>query len=660
MAGEINKRDGEAAREKLALQASELPREPGVYLFKDQKGEIIYVGKALDLRQRVRSYFQKPASFAPRLKVLVEKIAALEFIVTDNEEEAFMLESNLIKAHTPRYNVRFKDDKQYPYLRLNLQEPFPRLEVARRVEGRGYKYFGPYSKAGAVKETIRLIKKLFPLRSCRQPLQVGEARGRPCLNYQIKRCLAPCRGNLPRREYAAVVEQVVLFLEGRMASLLKKMEKEMQRAAGELKFEKAARLRDQLFALQKIREQQKAVTTDLRDRDIIALVELPAGHSLGLFKVRGGKLLGADYFKPVAASADEEPGEIMKAFLRHYYEQAAFIPGELLVSHWPSEKELLAGWLKSQRGNKKVWIRVPQRGEKKALLELLKKNVLLQVEEEEEQTRQKGLALQELARILSLPELPQRIEGYDISHLAGRDTAGAMVVFLEGRPCREEYRRFKIRTAAPGDDYAALTEMLQRRFNWEAPPPATPLNETPAQTIHPPRSPASSLAQPLAGDPVPASVPVSIPAPGPPLPSLVLVDGGQGQLSAAQAVLKEKGYSSLPVVALAEKEEQIYLPREKKPLRLPPAHPALRLLQQIRDEAHRFALAFSRGLVLKSSLASFLGTIPGIGPRRCKALLQHFGGMEALREASPEEIAAVPGVSSVLAERLYRVLQQAD
>ena len=606
MAGEI--------KEQVAAQTLELPREPGVYLFKDRGGEVIYVGKALDLRQRVRSYFLSSTSSSPRLRVLVEKIAAFEFIVTDNEEEAFMLESNLIKEHAPRYNVRFKDDKNYPYLRLNLQEPFPRLEVVRRVEGEGYKYFGPYSKAGAVRETVKLIKKLFPLRSCRQPLQEGETRGRPCLNYQIKRCLAPCRGDLQQREYAAIVEQVILFLEGKMTRLFKKLEKEMLQAAKSLAFEKAARLRDQLSALQKLGEQQKAVTTDLRDRDIIALVELPTGFLLGFFKVRAGKLLGADYFRPLAASDGEDSAEIMKEFLRHYYERAAFIPGELLLSHWPAEKELLAGWLRTKRNNKRVQIKVPQRGEKKALLELLKKNVLLQVQEEEEQTRERGLALQELARIFSLKELPQRIEGYDISHLAGQDTAGAMVVFLKGQPCKDEYRRFKIRTAAPGDDYAALKEMLQRRFSREDGP----------------------------------------------LPSLVLVDGGRGQLSVAGTVLEEKGHSSLPLVALAEKEEQIYLPRKKRPLRLPAGHPALKLLQQVRDEAHRFALAFSRGLVLKSSLASFLETIPGIGPARGKALLQHFGGMEALREASREEIAMVPGISDVIAGKLYEVLQQTD
>ncbi|NLJ57090.1 MAG: excinuclease ABC subunit UvrC [Firmicutes bacterium] len=602
--------------EQVADRAAALPQEPGVYLFKDQNGEVIYVGKALSLRQRVRSYFQKSMTpsprFSRRLQVLVAKIAALDFIVTDTEEEAFILEANLIKTHVPRYNIQFKDDKHYPYLRLNLQEPFPRLEVTRKVEGKGFKYFGPFSRAGAVKETVRSIKKLFPLRSCRRPLQAGAAQGRPCLNFQIKRCLAPCQGNVSAQEYALLVEQVVLFLEGRQEHLLKKMEKEMQAAADDLQFEKAARLRDQLLSLQKVTEQQKAVTTDRQDRDIIAVVELPRGVSVGLFKVRDGKLLGVDNFTPVTAATAEDAGEVMKEFLRHYYGRAAFIPGELLVSHLPAEKELLLSWLQKKRNNKKVKIRVPQRGEKKALLELLKKNVLLQAEEKQGQCRQREAALQELARVLSLPAPPARIEGYDISHLAGQETAGAMVVFLQGQAVKDEYRRFKIRTAAPGDDYAALTEMLQRRFSrgdW-------------------------------------------------PRPALVLVDGGRGQLSAARSALQAAGQGTLPVVALAEKEEQLYLPGKKEPLNLPAVHPALQLLQRVRDEAHRFALSFSRGLQLKSSLASFLETVPGIGPVRRKALLQHFGGLEALRQASREEIAAVPGISSTVAAQLYIKLQQ--
>lgn len=602
--------------ETVAAKAQALPHEPGVYLFKDQKGGVIYVGKARDLRRRVCSYFQKAVSPSPsishRLRVLVGKIAALDFIITDTEEEAFILECNLIKSYAPRYNIQFKDDKHYPYLRLNLQEPFPRLEVVRKIEGKGYKYFGPYSQEKALKETVRLIKRLFPLRSCRQPLQAGTVRGRPCLNYQIKRCLAPCSGVVSPQEYALLVEQVVLFLEGRQDRLLKKIEKEMQAAARGLQFEKAARLRDQYFSLQKISEEQKAVSADRQDRDVIALVEHPQGFSIGLFKVRAGKLLAVDNFTPVRTATAEDAGEIMKAFLRHYYDQAAFVPGEFLVSHLPAEKELLIGWLQKKRNNKKVRLRVPQRGEKKALLELLKKNILLQVQEKQAEARQRERALQELARVLSLPEPPGRIEGYDISHLAGQETAGAMVVFLQGEACRDEYRRFKVRTAAPGDDYAALAEVLQRRFS------------------HAER----------------------------PRPALVLVDGGRGQLSTALAVLREAGQGDLPVVALAEKEEQLFLPGEKEPLNLPAVHPALQLLQQVRDEAHRFALTFSRGLLLKSSLSSFLEAIPGIGPVRRKALLQHFGGLEPLRGASREEIAAVPGISYALAEQLYQKLHR--
>ncbi|RJX29449.1 MAG: excinuclease ABC subunit UvrC [Dethiobacter sp.] len=593
-------------RGSLSSQVGQLPHSPGVYLFKDEQGRVIYVGKALDLRQRVRSYFQKTALHSPRLKALVENISTFSYIVTDSEAEAFVLESNLIKEYSPRYNVQFKDDKHYPYLRLNMEEPFPWLEVARRLEGKGYRYFGPYSKAGAMRETMKLIKKLFPLRSCRQQLKEGEVKGRPCLNHQIKRCLAPCSGSLTQHEYALVLEQVILFLEGRQSYLLKKMEKDMAAAAKALEFEKAARLRDQCYSLQRLMERQKVVTADLKDRDVIALLEIPQGFSVGLFRVRGGKLLGAENFTP-RGTEGAEAGEIMKEFLRHYYDTAASIPGELLLSHMPAEKELLEKWLQKKRENKKVRIKVPVRGEKKALLELVKKNTLLHAQHEGEHSRKQELFLEELRKLLGLPEPPQRIEGYDISHLAGKETVGSMVVFLQGEPWKEGYRRFKIRSAGPADDYAALTEVLQRRFK------------------------NSRL----------------------PFPSLILLDGGQGQLSSALKVLKEKGLNHLPLAALAKEREQIFLPYQRAPLNLPDSHPALKLLQQVRDEAHRFALSLSRKLVKKSSLSSFLESVPGIGPVRRKALLEHFAGMEALTKASLQEIRSVRAMDSASAERLY-------
>ena len=587
-----------------------LPHSPGVYLFKDEAGTVIYVGKALDLCRRVRSYFQKPELHPPRVKALVEKIAALSYVLTDSESEAFVLESNLIKEYSPRYNVQFKDDKHYPYLRLNMSEPFPRLEVARRIEGKGYRYFGPYSSAGAMRETLRLIKKLFPLRSCRRQLKEGEARGRPCLNYQIKRCLGPCRGDITAREYGVVLDQVILFLEGRQSYLLKKIEKDMNAAARALEFEKAARLRDQYYSLQKVMERQKAVATDLKDRDVSALVETPKGFSIGLFRVRRGKLLGAETFV-TRRTKGADSGEVMKEFLRHYYDTAAVVPGELLLSHMPVEKEFLEKWLQQKRGNKKIHLKVPLRGEKKALLELVKKNTLFQAQHDQADSREKELSLEELAALLELPEPPQRIEGYDISHLAGRGTVGSMVVFVGGKPWKEGYRRFKVRTAGPADDYAALAEVLERRFNNSKP-----------------------------------------------LPALILIDGGRGQLSVTCSILEKKGLGHLPVIALAEEREQIFLPQRKAPLDLPDSHPALQLLQQVRDEAHRFALSLSRNLVKKSSFSSFLESVPGIGPVRRKALLEHFGGLEALRKASLEEIKSVRAVDSATAERLYRELQE--
>lgn len=588
-----------------------LPHSPGVYLFKDEAGTVIYVGKALDLCRRVRSYFQKPELHPPRVRALVEKIAALSYVLTDSESEAFVLESNLIKEYSPRYNVQFKDDKHYPYLRLNMSEPFPRLEVARRIEGKDYRYFGPYSSAGAMRETLRLIKKLFPLRSCRRQLTEGVARGRPCLNYQIKRCLGPCRGDITAREYGQVLDQVILFLEGRQSYLLKKIEKDMAAAAKALEFEKAARLRDRYYSLQKVMERQKAVATDLKDRDVIALVETPKGFSIGLFRVRRGKLLGAETFVP-RGTEGADSGEVMKEFLRHYYDTAAVVPGELLLSHMPAEKEFLEKWLQQKRGNKKIRLKVPLRGEKKALLELVKKNTLFQAQQDQADSREKELSLEELAALLKLPEPPQRIEGYDISHLAGRGTVGSMVVFVGGKPWKEGYRRFKVQTAGPADDYAALAEVLERRFN---------------------------------NDKLP-------------LPALILIDGGRGQLSVTCSILEKKGLGHLPVIALAEEREQIFLPQRKAPLDLPASHPALQLLQQVRDEAHRFALSLTRNLVKKSSFSSFLESVPGIGPVRRKALLEHFGGLEALTKASLEEIKSVRAVDSATAERLYRELQE--
>lgn len=594
----------------LQEQLKALPRRPGVYIFRDKADTVIYVGKAQDLRLRVRSYFQHAVNPSPRLQSLRRTIYSLSTIVTDSEEEAFILESNLIKEHAPRFNVQFKDDKHYPYLCFTMDEDFPRLEVARRVMLKDYRYFGPYSNAGAMRETIRLIKKIFPLRSCRQPLREGEMRSRPCLNYQIKRCLAPCRGELSAQEYAALVQQVCLFLEGRQRALLRKIEADMKTAAAGLHFEKAARLRDQHAALLKMMERQKVLSSDGRDRDVIVLENLNREWVAALFRVRGGKLLAAEYFIP-AAAAETEGAEMMKEFLRHYYGRASFIPAELLLSPLPAELELLEVWLQKLNNKKKVTIYHPRRGEKKALLELLRQNALLHLQQLQERRNSEEDALSALAGALNLAALPQRIEGYDISHFAGHETVGAMVVFEGGKPSKDSYRRFNICAANPADDYAALAEVLRRRLQHEKLP----------------------------------------------LPDLLLVDGGRGQLSAALSVLSETSRPAPALVALAKEHEQIFLPGRSLPLTLPRSHPALKLLQKVRDEAHRFASAHSREKQVRRSLSSKLRDVPGIGPARSKAVMQHFGGMENLRKATLAELAAVPGMNKTAAEALYAYLQ---
>jgi len=602
----------------LQSQLGSLPTGPGVYLFRDSGGTVIYVGKAQDLRQRVRSYFQQGAADSPRLQSLRRKIHSLSSILTDTEAEAFILESNLIKEHAPRFNVQFKDDKHYPYLCLTMGEDFPRLTVVRRPAAKDCRYFGPYSSVGSMRQTLRLIKKIFPLRSCRQPLRAGEGRGRPCLNFQIKRCLAPCRGMPPSPDYAAVVQQVCLFLDGRQRTLLRKIAGEMKEASASLQFEKAARLRDQYLSLEKMIAGQKVVSADGRDQDAIALVHADRSQVVGLFRVRGGKLLEADYFSPAAEMSAQE-GEIIKEFLRHYYGRASYIPAELLLSPLPAERELLVQWLQRQNGGKTVKLHQPRRGRKKALLELVKKNALTHLQQQAQREEQEGDALAALANALMLPGPPRRIEGYDISHFGGRATVGAMVVFQEGKPWREGYRHFTVREAPAADDYAALAEVLRRR---------------------------------LQKDDLP-------------LPDLVLIDGGRGQLSAAAAVLAALSAPSAPpsgpalaLAALAKEQEQIFLPGRLQPIELPAAHPGLKLLQQVRDEAHRFAVTHSRGKQARRSLASMLTGVPGIGPARSKALLEHFGGLEGLRAAAPPALAAVPGMNKTAAAALHAYLQK--
>lgn len=612
----------------LEEKAARFPNAPGVYLIRDAAGRIIYVGKARSLKQRIRYYLAQKGA-PPRLRALQARMHDLECLVTDSEVEALILECTLIKEHRPRYNIYLKDDKDYPYLRLT-GELYPRLQYLRlsqkEKEDRRYgrsgaglipereRLFGPYTNAGAVRETVRLLGKVFPLRRCRRPLDGRPGPGRPCLNFQMGRCLAPCRGKevVAPEEYGQLVQRVVLFLEGRQRELEQDLEQRMHAAAGAETFEKAAALRDQLQALRWVMDQdQKVLSMAGADQDVLALVREKKEAAVHLFRIREGRLLGQEHFA-LSGAAGVPDGEALAAFIKHYYSRADRVPLEILLSHSPDERQLLLQWLQ-QRGHTRVAVKVPVRGPRKELVELACRNGLLRLKEAITTTGQREeTPLRELARLAGIDKIPQRIEGFDISHLRGAEAVGSMVVFREGRPARDQYRYFYLRHTPVGDDYAALQEVLRRRWahkDW-------------------------------------------------PRPDLILVDGGRGQLAAARRVLVETGAGRQPLVALAEKPEQIFLEGQPAPLLLPAHHAVLQLLQRIRDEAHRFALNYHRRLYRRKALRSSLEQIPGIGPKRRVALLKHFGSVEQLLRAAPEEIATVSGFSSVLAERVFRFLHE--
>ncbi|NLM45859.1 MAG: excinuclease ABC subunit UvrC [Firmicutes bacterium] len=619
----------EKLSDKLQERLQCLPTRPGVYLMKDNRGKILYVGKAVNLRQRVRSYFQSPEKLAPKVRALAEKIADVDYTVTDTEIEALILESNLIKEYRPRYNIDLKDDKHYPYLRVTVQEEYPRIHVARRVQKDGARYFGPYPNAGAVRETIRLLQRLFPLRSCRSLLAPNKQK-RPCLNHHINRCLAPCAGKVEPEEYRKVVEEVLLFLEGKQDRLLADLAARMEEAAEKMEFEKAARLRDQYRAVEAVAQKQKIVATTGGERDIIALA---AGGGLGcaqLFVIRSGKLTGQEHFL-LTNPTGESSAELLKAFLHRYYTHAGEIPPEIVLSEEIPEKELVQAWLRQLRGGA-VKLLVPKRGPRKDLVRLALDNARLFLEQEllTEKAHDSQAALQLLAVTVGLDSPPLRIEGYDISHFQGEGTVAAMVVFEHGAARPSDYRRFLIRSVEKPDDYASIREAIGRRF----------ARLRSAQ--------GEKTGKDAASDPFLL------------VPDLLLIDGGPGQLSAALQALEEQGFGMVPAISLAKEEELIYLPGRREALRLPRTSPALQLLQRVRDEAHRYAITAQRRQRSRPARGSSLLAVPGIGDARRKALLRTFGSLSAMREASLEELAAVKGMNRRAAEALYHFLHNTE
>ncbi|HHP51520.1 MAG TPA: excinuclease ABC subunit UvrC [Moorella mulderi] len=596
--------------EKLAR----LPDHPGVYLMKDKSGEILFVGKASSLKNRVRSYFR--GQLPPRLEALMRNVADIDFILTDNEVEALILECNLIKEHQPRYNVNLRDDKSYPYLRITVQEEFPRLEITRLLLPDGSRYFGPYVNAGALRETLRVLRSFFPLRTCRStPL---EGRERPCLNFHIKRCSAPCAGYIDARAYRELVEGLVLFLEGKGESLIKKLKKEMEEAAAKWEFERAAMLRDRIRALENILAQQKVAFTQGEDADFISLaVEGEKAVGLVFFR-RQGKVIGCHHFF-LTQGEGLSPQELMASLLKAYYSRGVEIPPQVLVNPEPEDRKSLEGWLKYLRGSP-VKIKSPKRGPDFQMLRLVQENAHTLLREHLESTfrrEQEALeALEELKRFLGLRDLPWRMEAYDISTLYGTHSVGSMVVFEKGSPLPSAYRRFSIKTVQGPDDYASMAEVLRRRFQ-----------------------------RGLAGDPKFL-----------PLPDLVLIDGGKGQLKAAKGAMMEVGAGDIPAVALAKREELVYTEDQSQPLSLPRNSKALRLLQRLRDEAHRFALAYHHRQREREAYRSLLEEIPGVGPKRRQALLRHFGSLRRIKEATLEELLQVPGMNRSVALRIIETL----
>jgi excinuclease ABC subunit C len=619
-----------AANESIQPILEGLPSRPGCYLMKDQDGRVLYVGKAVNLRSRVRSYFHDSAIHSRKTAEMVTRIADIEWIVVGSELEALILEMNLIKRHRPKYNVRLKDDKRYPYIRVHWSDPFPKVTVTRRLKDDGSRYFGPYTSAWAVHQTLDVLRKIFPYLTCDRVI-TGEDQ-RACLYYDIKLCVAPCIGKTDQVAYRAMIDDLCRFLQGHSEQIVQRLEQEMARASQNLEYERAAAIRDQLQAIERVVEGQKIVSQDRKDSDVIAFARDEHDVCVQVFFIRGGKLIGREYFV-LDGAQEAEDAELVGAFVKQFYTEAAHIPDRVLLPTEVEEARIIESWLERKRGGPSVKLKVPLRGPKRALVQMAAENAaetLSSLRAKWEADRSKHVqAISELRDALYLSEPPNRIECYDISNLQGTAAAGSMVVFEQGTPSKRLYRMFTIREVQGQDDFSSMEEVLKRRFRrWGI------ANEE-AQ------KPGGKLDQGFGI-----------------LPDLLIVDGGKGQLSRARDVLETYHLEErVPVVGLAKENEELYLVDQMDPVILPRRSQGLYLVQRIRDEAHRFALRQHQKQRRRSSLASNLDEIAGIGPARKKALLMKFGDVNRLRSAEVDELAQVPGISRELATRVKEALQ---
>src|SRR3990172_1228224 len=616
--------------EQILAQLATLPNKTGCYLMKDGGGKVIYVGKAVNLRSRVRSYFHSPAQLDNKTRILVDHIKNIEWIVVASELEALILEMNLIKRHRPQYNVRLKDDKRYPYIKVHWADPFPKVTVTRQMQEDGSRYFGPYTSVWAVHKTLDVLRRIFPYLTCDRVITGQDERA--CLYFDIKLCTAPCIGKVDQTNYRQMIADLCDFLNGRTESIVSRLNQEMEQASVELRFEKAAAIRDQLEAISSVVERQRVVSTDYADSDVLAMARSEQEACVQVFFIRGGKLIGREYFM-MENTAELPHANVMAEFIKQYYDQAAYVPPEVLLPHEVEEAQVIRQWLSKRRGDGGVEIRIPHRGQKRALIKMAAENAAetlaaLQAQWQASAHRQTE-ALVQIEEALQLPHVPERIECYDISNTQGTAAVGSMVVFERGVANHKLYRRFNIKTVQGPDDFASMQEVLGRRFKrWQA---------AEAGSLLPGSKPDAAFSQ---------------------LPDLVIVDGGKGQLARAVGVFETFGLlDRVPLVALAKQGEELFLPDQTRGIMLPRNSQGLFLLQRIRDEAHRFAITAHRARRSKSGIASQLDEIPGIGPKRRWALLKTFGSIDAMRQANVEQLTAVAGVTAVLAEKIKAHLE---
>ena len=615
-------------------ELKKLPSQPGVYLMHDAKDEIIYVGKAISLKNRVRQYFQSSRNKSAKIEQMVSRIARFEYIVTDSEMEALVLECNLIKEHQPRYNTMLKDDKAYPYIKVTVGEDFPRVMLARTMKKDKNRYFGPYTSAGAVKDTIDLIHKLYKIRTCSRNLPRDTGKERPCLNYHIKQCDAPCQGYISKEEYGENIRQALEFLNGRYDGVLKNLEEKMLAASDAMDFEKAIEYRDLLSSVKQVAQKQKITSSNMEDRDIIAMARDDMDAVVQVFFVREGKLIGRDHFRMSVAAA-ETKGQILSSFVKQFYAGTPFLPKELWVQYELEDTELISQWLSARKGQK-VRITVPKKGDKERLVELAEKNAALVLIQDNERNKREEMrtigAMNQVAQWLGLENV-RRMEAFDISNISGYESVGSMVVFENGRPKRSDYRKFRIKTVTGPNDYASMKEVLTRRFTHGMEEEKKLKNQGVEKEF-------GSFTR---------------------FPDLLMMDGGKGQVNIALEVLEQLGLS-IPVCGMVKDDSHrtrgLYYQNVEIPV---DRHSeGFRLITRIQDEAHRFAIEYHRSLRSKSQVRSILDEIPGIGETRRKALMRSFQSLDDVREASVEELCQVPGMNRAAAESVYRFFRRKE